>query len=48
MRAVLTHDGIHSGASFWKKDFPLIPSGYRVSTSGRSFKYGRSHGETES
>ena len=34
------------GFAFWKKFFPAMPSGNRVIISGRSFRYGSSHGET--
>jgi len=43
---VRTQDGTYGPpACFWKKLSPWMPSGYRVSISGRSRRYGSIHGE---
>ena len=42
--SVRSHSGAKSGASFWKNDLPSMPSGKRVSTTGRSRRYGSSQG----
>jgi hypothetical protein len=33
-----TQAGAQAGASFWKKDLPVIPSGWRTRVSGRSLR----------
>jgi hypothetical protein len=41
---VRIHAGRHSGASFWKKLFPSMPSGKRVMVMGRSASQGSMNG----
>ena len=42
----LIQSGMCLGASFWKKNLPFQPSGYRFIVNGRSFRCGTSTGAT--